>query len=55
MAALMEACKREEQRAGIRFVGNEGEKAADIIRKMKRRYGDTCVSLRQAYEYNMKF
>jgi hypothetical protein len=40
MAVPLEACTREEQRAVIRFLGSEGEKSADIHRRMKRQYGD---------------
>jgi histone-lysine N-methyltransferase SETMAR len=36
-------------------LGSEGEKPADIHRKMKRRYGDACVSLQQVYEWHRKF
>jgi histone-lysine N-methyltransferase SETMAR len=46
---------REEQRAVIQFLGSEGEKPADIHRRMKRQYGDTCVSLQQVYEWHRKF
>jgi transposase len=55
MAAPLEACTREEQRAVIRFLGSEGEKPADIHRRMKRQYGDACVSLQQVYEWHRKF
>jgi hypothetical protein len=55
MAAPLEACTREEQRAVIRFLGSEGEKAADIHRRMKRQYGDACVSLQQVYKWHRKF
>jgi histone-lysine N-methyltransferase SETMAR len=46
---------REEQCAVIRFLGSEGEKPADIHRRMKRQYGDACVSLQQVYEWRRKF
>jgi hypothetical protein len=46
---------REEQHAVIRFLGSEGEKPADIYRRMKRQYGDACVSLEQVYEWHRKF
>jgi hypothetical protein len=55
MAAPLEACMREEQRAVIRFLGSEGEKPADIHRRMKRQYGDARVSLQQVYEWHRKF
>jgi hypothetical protein len=55
MAAPLEACTREEQRAVTRFLGSEGEKPADIHRRMKRQYGDACVSLQQVYECHRKF
>jgi hypothetical protein len=55
MAALSEACTREEQHAVIRFLGSEGEKPADIHRRMKSQYGDACVSLQQVYEWHRKF
>jgi hypothetical protein len=55
MAAPLEACVREEQRAVTRFLGSEGEKPADIHRRMKRQYGDACVSLQQVYEWHRKF
>jgi hypothetical protein len=51
----LEACTREEQRAVIRFLGSEGEKPADIHRRMKRQYGDACMSLQQVYEWHRKF
>jgi hypothetical protein len=51
----MAACTREEQRAVIRFLGSEGEKPADIHRRMKRQYGDACVPLQQVYEWHRKF
>jgi hypothetical protein len=51
----LEACTREEQCAIIRFLGSEGEKPADIHRRMKRQYGDACVSLEQVYEWHRKF
>jgi hypothetical protein len=50
VAAPLEACTREEQCAVIRFLGSEGEKPADIHRRMKRQYGDAYVSLQQVYE-----
>jgi hypothetical protein len=55
MAAPLEAYTREEQRAVIRFLGSEGEKPADSHRRMKRQYGDACVSLQQVYERHRKF
>jgi hypothetical protein len=55
MAAPLETCTIEEQRAVIRFSGSEGEKPADIHRRMKRQYGDACVSLQQVYEWHRKF
>jgi histone-lysine N-methyltransferase SETMAR len=55
MAAPLEARTRQEQRAVIRFLGSEGEKPADIHRRMKRQYGDACVSLQQVYEWHRKF
>jgi hypothetical protein len=36
-------------------LGSEGEKPADIHRRMKRQYGDACVSLQQVYEWHRKF
>jgi hypothetical protein len=50
MAAHLEECAREEQRAVTRILGSEDEKPADICRRMKRQYGDACVSLQQVYE-----
>jgi hypothetical protein len=55
MATPLEACTREEQCAVIRCLGSEGEKPADIDRRMKRQYGDACVSLQQVYEWHRKF
>jgi hypothetical protein len=55
MVAPLEACMREEQRAVIQFLGSEGEKPADIHRRMKRQYGDACVLLQQVYEWHRKF
>jgi histone-lysine N-methyltransferase SETMAR len=55
MAATLEACTREEQHAVVRFLGSEGEKPADIHRRMKMQYGDACVSLQQVYEWHRKF
>jgi hypothetical protein len=55
MAAPFEACTREEQRAVNRFLGSEDEKPTDIHRRMKRQYGDACVSLQQVYEWHRKF
>jgi hypothetical protein len=45
----------EEQRAVIQFLDSEGEKPADIHRRMKRQYGDACVSLQQVYEWHRTF
>jgi hypothetical protein len=50
MATPLEACTREEQHTVIRFLGSEGEKPADIHRRMKRQYEDACVLLQQVYE-----
>jgi hypothetical protein len=55
MAAPLEACMREKQCAVIRFLVSEGEKPADIHRRMKRQCGDACVSLQQVYEWHRKF
>jgi hypothetical protein len=55
MAAPLEACMREEQCAVIQFLGSEGQKPADIHRRMKRQYGDAYVSLQQVYEWHRKF
>jgi hypothetical protein len=55
MATPLEAWTGEEQRAVIRFLGSEGEKPADIHRRMKRQYRDACVSLQQVYEWHRKF
>jgi hypothetical protein len=55
MAARLEVSTREEQRAVIRFLGSEGEKPADIHRRIKRQYGDACVSLQQVYQWHRKF
>jgi hypothetical protein len=54
MVALLEACTREEQPAVIRFLGSEGEKPAFIHWRVKRHYGDACVSLQQVYEWDRK-
>jgi hypothetical protein len=37
------------------ILGSENEKLADIRRRMKRHYGDACVSLQQVYEWHRKF
>jgi transposase len=55
MATPLEAFTREEQQAVIHFLYNEGEKPAEIHRRMKRQYGDACVSLQQVYEWHRKF
>jgi hypothetical protein len=51
----LEACTREKQRAVIRILGSEGEKLADICRRMKKQYRDACVSLQQVCEWHRKF
>ncbi|CAN7988824.1 unnamed protein product, partial [Ixodes hexagonus] len=55
MDAPLLACTREEQRSVIRFLGAEGEKPADIHRRMLKQYGYGCISLRQVYEWHKKF
>jgi hypothetical protein len=55
MTAPLEAFTREEQQVVIRFLGSEGEKPAEIHWRMKRQYGDACVSLQQVDEWHRKF
>ena len=55
MAALLDACTREEQHSVIRFLGSEGVNPREIHRRMKMQYGDACLSLQQVYDWDRKF
>lgn len=48
MPASLEVCTREEQCAGIRFLGIAYEKPADIHHRMKGQYRDTFVCVASA-------
>jgi hypothetical protein len=43
MAASLSTCTVEEQRSIIRFLWSEGVKPSEIYRRMKVRYGDSCL------------
>lgn len=53
-ATSLVACFREEQQAVIHFLSSEGEKPADIHRRMKR-YWDTSVQLQHICRCHRKF
>ncbi|GFG40377.1 hypothetical protein Cfor_01479 [Coptotermes formosanus] len=55
MAAPLQTCTREERRSVIRFLSSEGVKPTEIRRRMKTQYGDPCLSLQQAYNWDSKF
>ena len=54
MAAPLATCTKEEQRSVIRFLSSEGVKPIETHRRIKVRYGDTCLSIQEVYEWNRK-
>ena len=55
MAALLEACTREEQRSVICFLGSEGVNPSELHRRMKMQSGDSCLSRQQVFDWDRKF
>ena len=55
MAAPLEVCTNEEQRAVIRFLWSEGVPGAEIHQRLSTQYGDSAPLRRSVYEWIEKF
>lgn len=55
MAALLESCTLEEQRAVIRFFNAEGLSGAEIHSRMSKVYGSKCMNSRNVYKWMERF
>jgi hypothetical protein len=46
---------KREAAGSYLFIGSEGEKPAENHRRIKREYGDACVSIQPVYEWHRKW
>jgi hypothetical protein len=55
MAAPLQSCTKQEMRSVIRFLNPEGAKSMEIYTRRLAKYGASCMSKTQVYEWIQKF
>jgi hypothetical protein len=55
MPAPLQSCTKQEMRSAIRFLDAEGAKPVEIYIRILAKYGVSCTSKTQVYEWVQKF